>query len=621
MFKKYLLLFFLVQTALSVSQNSKKIDSIDNLIQSSEVDSIKARNHLAIARVLMYKDSKKTKNSIDHADSLYRDSPNLKGLANLYGLKGEYLYSQAAYDSSLFYIEKSGNQYLKCNDSVKAATIKSNLVNIIKIISPDYEKMEVLVNEIETIAIKYKDTSLIAIALEDRADIALYKGHRNIAIKLNKQVINLREAINDSAKLPQTYFAIGRIYQELFDYENSIVNFDEGIAIEDALGDNRLKSQLLKIKATSQIKLKQFNEAEKSLLEALKISRAIKFKSNIIGSLIILGSLEEERENYTKASSYLEEAHALMKPVNKYGVDYNYNLIRGRVCMGTKQYKSALNYFGNCVAIAEKNKILVDLSVSKKYYSEALEMLGEHKKALEFLKKSSDAKDTITSQLRTTQAIEQKIIFETEKKEQQIVLQESEIIVLEKNAKISNLQKLLLGVGLFLSLIAIGFGFYGFKQKINRNKAEKAKLDNELEFKKKELTTHALHLAKKNEVLESLKSKAEILKTEDSNNKGYQQLIKAINFDLQDDKNWDNFSRYFEEVHQGFSRKAKQEFPDITANDLRLMALLKMNLTSREIANILSISSEGIKKARYRLRKKLYLSTEDSLEDFILAFA
>jgi DNA-binding CsgD family transcriptional regulator len=63
----------------------------------------------------------------------------------------------------------------------------------------------------------------------------------------------------------------------------------------------------------------------------------------------------------------------------------------------------------------------------------------------------------------------------------------------------------------------------------------------------------------------------------------------------------------------------KARFPDITANELRLLALLKMNLSSKEIANILNISQEGIKKARYRLRKKLNIATEDSLQDLVLS--
>ena len=154
-------------------------------------------------------------------------------------------------------------------------------------------------------------------------------------------------------------------------------------------------------------------------------------------------------------------------------------------------------------------------------------------------------KDSMFNTSKSRQIEELRAIYDTEKKEQQIALQEKEITVLEQQKKISTQQKLLLGGGLLLSLL----GFYSLHQKLKRNKLEKEKLDTELAFKRKELTTHALHLAKKNEVLEGLKQKAEELKVNDASNKGYQQLIHTINFDLQDDNNWENFARYFEDVH------------------------------------------------------------------------
>ena len=76
--------------------------------------------------------------------------------------------------------------------------------------------------------------------------------------------------------------------------------------------------------------------------------------------------------------------------------------------------------------------------------------------------------------------------------------------------------------------------------------------------------------------------------------------------------------RYFEEVHKDFNSNVKIKYPQVTSNELRLLALLKMNLSSKEIANILNISAEGIKKARYRLRKKLNITTEDSLQDLVI---
>jgi len=61
-----------------------------------------------------------------------------------------------------------------------------------------------------------------------------------------------------------------------------------------------------------------------------------------------------------------------------------------------------------------------------------------------------------------------------------------------------------------------------------------------------------------------------------------------------------------------------RSYPEVSNNDLRLMSLLKMNLSSKEIANILNISVEGVKKARYRLRKKLNLNTEESPQELVI---
>ncbi|MGD1945089.1 MAG: helix-turn-helix transcriptional regulator [Croceivirga sp.] len=124
-------------------------------------------------------------------------------------------------------------------------------------------------------------------------------------------------------------------------------------------------------------------------------------------------------------------------------------------------------------------------------------------------------------------------------------------------------------------------------------------------------------MAKKNEVLENVKRKAKDLKAQ-GDAKGYQELIKTINFDQHDDKNWESFTQYFEQVHNDFAINVKKRYPEVTKNELRFMALIKMNLSSKEIATILNISTDGIKKARQRLRKKMGLSPNDSLENSVM---
>lgn len=131
---------------------------------------------------------------------------------------------------------------------------------------------------------------------------------------------------------------------------------------------------------------------------------------------------------------------------------------------------------------------------------------------------------------------------------------------------------------------------------MKRNKISREKLDASLEFKEKELTTHALHLAHKNEVLLDLKSQLKGLKSEGNNSRNYQNVINTINLDINNDNNWEQFKNYFEDVHKDFNAKVMRNYPEVSANDLRLMSLLKMNLSSKEIANILNISTEGVKK-------------------------
>jgi len=73
-------------------------------------------------------------------------------------------------------------------------------------------------------------------------------------------------------------------------------------------------------------------------------------------------------------------------------------------------------------------------------------------------------------------------------------------------------------------------------------------------------------------------------------------------------------------ICQDFLDRLREEFGSFTKSEMRLIALLKMNLSSKDIANTLRISAEGVKKARYRLRKKMGLSREQDIQDYLLGY-
>lgn len=141
----------------------------------------------------------------------------------------------------------------------------------------------------------------------------------------------------------------------------------------------------------------------------------------------------------------------------------------------------------------------------------------------------------------------------------------------------------------------------------------------ELEFKQRELTTHTLHLVSKNKLLAELKSGLEALKAESGGNNLVNPLIGAIDGDLRDNADWANFERYFKQVYSDFDEKIQRAFPTLTGNEIRLVTLMKMNLSTKEIATILNVTPESVNKARYRLRKKINLPTDQNLQNYILA--
>jgi DNA-binding CsgD family transcriptional regulator len=192
---------------------------------------------------------------------------------------------------------------------------------------------------------------------------------------------------------------------------------------------------------------------------------------------------------------------------------------------------------------------------------------------------------------------------------------EKEVEILTERNKRSKLRNLALWVGLGLLVALFGAVLYAFRQKLQKSKLSRLQVEQELDHKKQELIAFALQLAHKNEVLEDVKSS--INEWKESQNKSMNSIIKKIDFNKNDERSWGEFRERFVAVHKNFESDIQKMFPDVTASELRLMALIKMTLTNKEIASILNITPAGIKKARYRLRKKLDLNTSDSLEKFI----
>ncbi|MBL0152871.1 MAG: hypothetical protein IPP93_05075 [Chitinophagaceae bacterium] len=150
------------------------------------------------------------------------------------------------------------------------------------------------------------------------------------------------------------------------------------------------------------------------------------------------------------------------------------------------------------------------------------------------------------------------------------------------------------------------------------------KLQVEIDFKNSELATTAMHLVQKGEILTKIKSDINSIIRGLDNEKAVNELkkmIKVIGEDDKMDKDWEHFAQHFDKVHSDFVVALKDRFPTITANELKLCAYLRMNLSTKEIAQLMNISVRGVEIGRYRLRKKLAIPSETNLFDFLISIS
>ena len=604
------------------AQNTKLIDSLKLELKNRKADdTIKVKILTQLHEKLMFSKPEEARAYALQELKISKKIGYKKGIGSGFMHIGNYFGNRNENDSALHYFTKAKAHFKAINSTRGLIFINHSLAGIQESTGNLDEAIAITKETLSLIEEHEKEgdlkTKFIGAQHNALANQYILKGNYNIALVEALKALECFEKINHQSRKADVIKQIGDIESGLKNHKKAITYYNQAIELYKSLDDKMYMAYAYNSLGISYQNLKDYTSAETAYNLAIENSKATEDKGSLTNVMHNLAELEMIKKNYVKAKALLEDAKAIAK-------EENLQLSLADAFDGLSQidyynnnFSAALNNNKEAITLAKSNGTLPHLRSLYKYRSELLETLNENEEAISYLKASQNIKDSLFSIEKMKQIEELRVIYESEKNEQQIKNQKNEIELLNIKGKVNNLQRVLLALGLIAALIAV----YAFYQRNKRNKLDKEKAQADLEFKTKELTTHALHLAKKNEVLNDLKEKVEALKAGTTADKGYQSLIHTINFDLQDDNNWENFTQYFEEVHKDFSSKAQQQFPSITTNDLRLMALMKMNLSSKEIANILNISNDGIKKARYRLRKKLNLETKDSLQEVIMALA
>ena len=336
-----------------------------------------------------------------------------------------------------------------------------------------------------------------------------------------------------------------------------------------------------------------------------------------------MGEVYNDMGKPDKALEYLTKATKIKKQLKDYyGLEVAYYNV-ANVYFSKADYKKAAIYSEKSVAFAEKIDNSHDIVKGLKLLSESYAAGKAYHKAYEALLRMKKLNDSVFTKQSNTKFHELQTKYETRQKE-------SEILLLKQKEKQTTLERkaAYTGIGLLLVIFVLVLIFLYNKRKHEKQlletKLEKKRiiseeLHKEVAFKSKQLTTHALHMMQKNNMLIDLKKNLESISenAKPEVKHALSHLNTLINANLKSENDWEMFRIYFEQVDSGFYDRLTTNYPKLNSTDLRHCALLKLNMKLKETAGVLNLSISTVKSARNRLKKKLNLNANDDLTDFI----
>lgn len=447
------------------------------------------------------------------------------------------------------------------------------------------------------------------------------RGKYQKAVSYYKKSYEISNEIRDLSGMTMAACNVAYAMQELKNYDEAIIYYKKALSANSEVKDEHSihgKTAILLGMSSVYKNQKLYKKSLALLHKQIKIAKTNKSKMLVARGLEQMAKVYKVQGNLGQASSLLKKTITLKNELGTSTyIDLN-NLAQNYLDQGLAQK-----------AVVTAKKALVQARESGSFNNEKviLKTLINAYTAQENYQAGLQAQIQLTSvnnrifdKISSKQIAEMQTRYETEKKEQAITLLEKKQ---EKATLLRNV--LLIGLGLLIIIALLIFNRQRLKiakdkTSLENTRLKQQQLKRDLEFKNKQLTTHSLNLVQKNEVMQELKQR--ISDMQNSNGKkstnDFQKLSRLIDYSFNLDKDWEEFRLYFEEVHTDFFKVLKERSPDLTTSELRLSALVKLNLTIREIATIMSISPSSVKTARYRLRKKLDLDTDQDLGEFMM---
>ncbi len=414
------------------------------------------------------------------------------------------------------------------------------------------------------------------------------------------------------------YYAEFEFYEKSLEYAYRVIDLIDNLYAENILTEAEYmsrKSYTLKSMGRTHLKMERYTDALAELKEALDLMQWRRPFNKLQAMQLIAETYskmgdEEKTQQYLKEAIQITERHTVSNLRIDLCNDLALSFATANKMDSAYRYATMavneINQGANPALALDAFKIIAD------YYKS----IHDYQTAFEYAERHQQWQDTVFQQklnAETTQAIK-KAAFE-----EGYLLQEKELQV----KQLHNI--IIIGVLAFLIILFILLFILQRttlkKRNVEKDLLEKEKnmLNQDIKSKNKELSSKVMYILRRNnlieEVINGLKKLQPYLKKEQL--KQLRDIVNNLN-EAFDENIWQEFEMKFVHVHVGFYEKLQADFPDLTLNEKRMCAFIRMNLATKEISYFTGMRPNTIDVARTRLRKKFNLTNSgQTLEAFL----
>jgi tetratricopeptide (TPR) repeat protein/DNA-binding CsgD family transcriptional regulator len=474
------------------------------------------------------------------------------------------------------------------------------------------------------VAEKSKDIDLMAQANLSVGSICFMQGLLELSAKHFHEALRLFEQINNTDGVARVKTNLGGLHLQLYKFEEAKVYLKEALELFNSIGTNRgdtiPPSPTVSIYNNLGIayeNLEDYNKAIEFYSRGISLAKRMPSQEKNLAMLHNnLGSTFMKRGRAQEALENMKEALRIRSDISdKAGIAASHRMI-GIFHFSQNNLPLAIQNLKLGFDLANEVGSTPILSGTSEKLFEIYRQTNQADSALRYHILFKEYSDKLKSEETLKELTRLEVVSQYMEKEK---LQEAE-------KRRQALRHLLISSTLVLSLIILSLLFFLSQSRVRRlnlkNKniqlasenaeLERENLSRELEMKSKELTTNVIYQIRKNELINAIAEK--LISNSKNFRKENQVLIEEIIKDLgkaQDESIWEEFESRFHEVHNHFYNHLNEINPDLTLNERRLCAFLRLNMTTKEISSITGQSLRSIDVARTRLRKKINLTNTD----------